>query len=178
MMNARGSGVFAMACAAILIASCHRAEPSPEPQASAKPVDHLAPNELVEGDKNVFGFLLPRGAIVERWERDEATIAVDATVQQLTAYAASHVDGKPVVNAYGAKFDHVKLHADPKKILSIAIGSGPPNAQTPPGAKRGLMYLSDQSVVPEGDAGSPEDRRRQAGLTPDGRGIADPTHLQ
>ena len=170
--------VEALACAALL-AACGRGrsseEPGPpstttssEPQASASPVDHLAPGELVEGREQAFGLMLPRDVRVKESFVDLVRAEAPVTVHSLVTYFAGHLEGGSLrEGAQAATFERVKARgtAGPELLVRIGTGLG--------GARIEIQKVTTPPVEPLPDEAA---RWRRVGLTPNGK-LVDPTHL-
>jgi hypothetical protein len=125
------------------------------------PIDHLAPDELVEGRESALGLKLPRDlkTTVTTNERVIAEGHIDA--ERVANYVRARVkDGKMTVGASSTTFESVHLLADPKRLLGVKIA-----------ATRGTAYLEVWDMTPkpkEPDPGNDVERWRKAGFKPDG----------
>jgi hypothetical protein len=160
--------------------ACKRAPPPPvddgvnaiasvPPPVESVPVDHLAPDELVEGPAKAFGLKLPRGMLVKAAYADVVYAQGPVALRPLVHYFRSRLrDGGLREGEAAATFDHVHVPGSPGLELSVRVESLPGGARvvmrdtTPP-----LLPL-----LPDDDA-----RKRAVGLTPEGR-LLDPTHLE
>ena len=167
-------------CALCVLTAC-RASPQPdatpaqseEPSAtlaiaSAAPVDHLAPGELLEGGQHAFGIVLPRDLPIEEAFVDvvyaNGRVPVHAVVQYLRPRLQ---EGDLREGDSAATFDHVKVRGQPGLELRIRITTAPEGTR---------VELRDSTPHPAPNLPDEAARWKQAGLTPDGR-LANPTHL-
>jgi len=144
--------------------------------ASAKPVDHLAPNELLEGDAKAFGLTLPRGVRIDQSFADVAYASGRVDTHAAVQYVRTHVrEGKMIEPSFAAPdkttFDHVRVPAMPDKQLVVAV--------RPASGAVGVTQFEIRDVTPAKAPELPDEaaRWRNAGLAPNGR-VLDPTHLQ
>jgi hypothetical protein len=168
--------------AIVLLCSCKR-EPEitvlDAPQASAtaaKPVDHLAPKELLEGDAKAFGLTLPRGVRIDQAFVDVAyasgAVDTDGAVQYVRARVR---EGKMIAPDFAGDgkttFDHVRVPAMPDRDLVVSV--------KPAKGVVGVTQFEVRDVTPTKAPQLPDEaaRWRNAGLTPEGR-VLDPTKLQ
>ena len=149
---------------------------APQASASAKPVDHLAPKELLEGDAKAFGIVLPRGVRVDQSFSDVVYASGPVDTEAAVKYVRAHVrEGKMIQPDFAGDgkttFDRVKVPAMPDKVLVVTVkpAKGAINA----------TQLEVRDVTPTKAPELPDEaaRWRNAGLTPEGR-VLDPTHLQ
>jgi hypothetical protein len=177
----RAGGTWRRRGAALALATlfafpaCKRAPPvedhAPPPPPSAKPVDRLAPGELIPGDKNAFGIVLPRDVKVDQVFHDVFFTSGPVNASDLANYVRPLVkDGTVNVGATATVFDQVRPVADPSHLLFVRIYAGPMGR----GAR---MEVRDVTPPPLSSAPSPEERWKQLGLSPQGK-ILDPKHLQ
>lgn len=130
--------------------------------ARAKPVDHLAPGELVEGSEKAFGLVLPKVMKVER-SFDDVVFAIGlAPVEALSKYVEAHVrDGTVKDTADGRVFDKVKVPGE-TKLLKIVISPPPLGGGT-------RLQVRDVTPPPPNDNLPDEEARwRAVGLKPNG----------
>ena len=138
--------------------------------ASARPVDHVAPGELLEGTDSSFGLTLPRGTQLERQFDNVAFATSTSSVTQLVEYFRTRVrEGAFTTGEFSATFEHVKVPGHPGLDLRIAISE-----------LRGIrtsIELRDTTpkVIPEYP--DEESRFRAVGLRRDGK-VLDPAHLE
>ena len=172
-----------LATLAVVILSACKREPEitiiDAPQASAsvaKPVDHLAPKELLEGDAKAFGLVMPRGVRVDQSFADVAYASGAVDTQAVVQYVRVRVrEGKMIEPSFAGDgkttFDHVRVPAMPDKQLVVAV-------KPVPGAI-GMTQIEVRDVTPTKAPELPDEaaRWRNAGLTPEGR-VLDPTHMQ
>jgi hypothetical protein len=172
----------ALACAALLTATaataaCKRAAPvpvregeaAPPPPPPAKPIDHLAPDELVEGSSSAFGLPLPREVTVERTFADVVYAWGSPQVKPIVKYLRTRVrEGGVREGEATASFERVKIPGNPGKDFQIAIArlDG-----------RTRIEVRDVTPQPGPDLPDSEARYRRIGLTKDGR-VLDPTHVE
>lgn len=166
----------ALVCAA---ASCKKPPPveetsdttsAPAPTAPAKPVDHLAADELLEGSETAFGVKLPRVLSVSRRYSDEVHAQGTAPFGQVIAYFKSHVrEAKVTTGKRTATISRGKVPAMPGEVVDIRIDNvvGDDvkvvirNSTPPP-----PPLASDEATI-----------RKSVGLTPDGKGLLNPSHI-
>ncbi len=176
-MNKLGVFVFF----GVLFCACKR-EPevtvidAPQVSASAKPVDHLAPKELLEGDAKAFGLTLPRGVRLDQSFADVAYASGAVDTEAAVQYIRARVrEGKMIAPDFAGDgkttFDHVRVPARPDKDLVVCVKPGK-------GAV-GVTQFEVRDVTPTKAPELPDEaaRWRNAGLTPEGR-VLDPTKLQ
>jgi len=139
------------------------------PPASAPPVDHLGPDELLEGSETAFGIPLPQGLVVAHRYPDTVEATGTMTVHALVLYFRSRLQGGSLRESEKvATFEHVTTPGLPpytELTIRFAVALNETRVQListthPPGPE-----LPD---VPS--------RWRQVGLTPNGK-VLDPTHL-
>jgi hypothetical protein len=161
-----------------LLGACKRREVPPTPEgalpvaSSARPVDHLAPDELIEGDQKALGVPVPRGMAVDRAFADN--VYVSGTVKQtaLVQFLRERVrGGRQVENARTGEivFDRVKVPAEPAKELQINVSG-----------RGAFTRMEVRDVTLPSTVGAPSDepgRWHAVGMTPNGK-LADPTHLE
>jgi hypothetical protein len=149
---------------------------APTASVSAKPVDHLAPKELLEGDAKAFGIVLPRGVRLDQSFADVAYASGPVDTQAAVQYIRAHVrEGKMIQPDFAGDgkttFDHVKVPAMPDKQLVVSV--------KPAKGAVGMTQIEVRDVTPTKAPELPDEaaRWRAAGLTPEGR-VLDPTKLQ
>ena len=138
------------------------------PEASATPVDQLAPGELAEGPDRAFGIALPRDIQIKRSFVDAVHARGPFRVHSLVRYFAARLDGGSVHEAMdAATFEHVRAHGKPDQELLVQISSVFDGAD-----------VEIHTIIRPPAPNLPDEaaRWRQVGLTPDGR-LADPSHL-
>jgi hypothetical protein len=181
--------VLAIAGAAILAASgCRRSAPSEggpggEGQTRAAtatssvagpdeplPVDHLAPDEPVEGRQKAFGVTLPRDLHVEQAFVDVVYARGPLlNVHPLARYFRARLEnGSLRETESSATFERVEVRGKPGLELRIRV------LADPWGGSR--VEIRDESPAPAANLPDEPARWKQAGLTPEGH-VADPTHL-
>ncbi len=158
--------------------ACHKEEapaevsepaPAPPPSASAAPLDHLAADELVEGDRKAFGVTLPRNVQVDGAFVDLVLASAHLPVHPLVKYFRARLsEGSLREGAEAATFEHVHVPGVPGPEYSVRIWlSG------------SFTRIELRDTTPKPVPNLPDDaaRWKQAGLTPQGR-LLDPTHLE
>jgi hypothetical protein len=131
-------------------------------------VDHLAPDELIEGSQAAFGVLLPRALALKASFVKVVYASGPPSVHALAQYFRARLEGGNMREGpQAATFEHVRVRGKPGVELLVRITRGIEGASveirdsTPPV----VPALPDEAA-----------RWRQVGLTPQGR-LADPTHL-
>jgi hypothetical protein len=138
------------------------------PAASALPVDHLGPGELIEGTERAFGVVLPRDVRIEESFVDVVVARGPVSVHALAGYLRARLqEGGLREGSSSATFEHVKVPGKPGLELSMRIVSWEGGAR---------LEVRDTTPQPAADLPDEAARWRQAGLTPEGR-VLDPTHL-
>lgn len=130
--------------------------------ARVKPVDHLAPGELVEGTDKAFGLVLPKVMKVER-SFDDVVFAIGlAPVDSLSKYVESHVrEGTIKDTPDGRVFDKVKVPGE-TKLLRVVISPPPLGGGT-------RLQVRDVTPPPPNDTLPDEEARwRAVGMKPNG----------
>lgn len=145
-----------------------RATTAPAADSAPPPLDHLAPDELLESDKIAFGVKLPRGLVVMH----EAPMGMWAkgpvSVHALAKYFhARLVEGTMREGDEAATFDHVRAPGVANRLLLVTIRKER-DATT-------SVRIEDLTLPPAPDMTQAE-RWRAVGLTPEGK-LIDPTHL-
>jgi hypothetical protein len=136
--------------------------------ASATPVDHLAPGELVEGKELAYGVPLPRDGDRIKAVPPSVYGRVRSTPAALQAYFQARITGGKVVREPGGTIVIDQAHAaDPKVSLYIRIDRDPEV-----GAR--FEVRDATPPVPQLHAND-EERWRANGLKPNG--AVDPTTL-
>jgi hypothetical protein len=155
------------------LSACSSRKHEEGPQPPDKPVDRLAPNEVVEGKERAFGLPLPRDIRVKA--RFPTTVHVESPLApgDVTNFFSARVkNGKVVPGASLTTLTQVSPVAEPAKQLIIEVR----------GLRRGdgtrtEMVIRDVTAPPVETGLSNEQRWEKAGLTPTGK-IMDPKHLQ
>jgi hypothetical protein len=144
--------------------------------ATQAPVDHLAPNELLEGDAKAFGLTLPRGMSVDHAFDDVVFASGTASMPAVVAYVRAHVrEGKVIKPTWQepnrTTFDHVRVPAMPDKELVIYV--------QPAKGRVATTNVEVHDVTPQKAANLPDETARwaAAGLKPNGQ-VLDPTQLR
>lgn len=138
---------------------------------SARPVDSLAPGELLEGTEKVFGLVLPRAVRVESVFIDVAYVSTPYTTKELEGYLRTRVrDGVETQRPdLVTLFEKVHIPASPDRLFQMRIA---------PATVGGTMLeVRDVTPKPTPPAANDEERWRAVGLTPKGR-LIDPTKLE
>ncbi len=149
--------------------------PAPPPaiaSAEPQPTDHLASDELIEGEKKAFGVALPRvlhvdGAFVDVVFTSAPSGQVG--VHPLAKYFRTRLtEGSLREGDEAATFEHVHVPGKGDMELDVRIRTA--------GAYTRVEF---RDTTPRPQPKLPDDaaRWRQAGLTPNGR-LLDPTHLE
>ncbi len=162
-------------------AACHRDEDPPSaartlslglpPAPAPPPRDHLQPGELVEGKEVAFGLRLPRGTTVTSAFPQQIMAEVPAKTTDVANYVRARVQSGTVsVGAASTDFSRVQVKENlgPELVIRVeplSLGQG------------SKITLRDVTPPPFDPSLTPEQRWKQAGLTPGGGGNADPTHL-
>ncbi len=179
MLRAPLAGAVTAAWAVLALAGCKQspdvappADPlvAPEPQAStAAPLDHLAPDELVEGDRSAFQLRLPRDLKVDGAFADVVFASGPVAVHPLVKYFRARLtDGSLREGDDAATFEHVHVPGKSTDDYTLRITAFP-----------GYARVEFRNVTPKAQPNLPDDtaRWRQAGLTPQGR-VLDPKHVE
>ncbi len=134
-----------------------------------RPTDHLGADELLEGPDKAFGLPLPRGSQIQSKFPDSVTATTIAHIAPLVSFVRARVrEGTLSKGAASATFEHVRIPGDPGHEYRVRL-------REPDG--RGATLAVDDTTPAVDPGGTPEERERALGLTPDGK-IADPTHLE
>lgn len=157
------------------VAACGRRPPPPAPSASAGASasvhhDRLGPGEIPPGVEKAFGFLLPRGARIERDFGREIYAKVPLSPEEVATYVRERVPkAEPVVGAQGTLFPDFKVEETPPNgHLRLTIrGTGD--------GRTSMMILERWEDAPPPKPEPLEEVMRKAGLTPDGKQL-DMTH--
>ena len=167
-MRARLRHVCCLALASCLPA-CSRGDggapaPQPQPSASAQPppVDRLAPGELAPGERQVFGFLVPKEMEVVLQTPRRALLEGEVEAGELIEYVRTRV----VVA-------HVEIGAGRTIFPQARIKDGPPDRlyqlEVMPVRRGTTMTVEDVTPRPKDLQNVPQDERwRRAGRRPDG----------
>lgn len=140
-------------------------------QSSARPLDHLAPDELARGSAEVYGFAVPRDMKLESRLPDRAYISGHVSPEALANYVREQV----VVS-------HVEIGAARTVFPMARIKAGPAdrifNLEVLPDGPRTRLVIKDVTPPPPPPPGLTDaERWRAAGLTPDGHPL-DPQKLE
>ncbi len=163
----------------VLAVACHKddadsASATGATTASVKPVDHLAPGELLEGPEKAFGVALPKEMAVERRFVDVVYAAGSPPPSAVAKYFSSRVEGGKVTTGdRGTTFDGVHAPGNANVTLRVEVATSTDG----PFAGRGShVTLRDITAPKPADLPDESARWNAAGLTPDGK-VADPKHL-
>ena len=137
--------------------------------ATAPPLDHLAPEELVEGTEQAFGLTLPRGVHVESSDKGDVRAIGLVTLHALVRYLRQHVQESDLEegDTY-ADLRQVKLHGKPGLLYTMHLA--------PAGFRGTSLLMQDVTPVPAADLPNEAERWKAVGLSPAGK-VLDPTHL-
>ncbi len=162
-----------LAGALLGLVGCRKPPPA-KADAGSPPSDHLAPNEIAEGHERAYSLTLPKASRVSI--RFPGTIHVTSSLmpEELSNFIRARVkSGKMVVGATMTTFEDVIVPAEPTRHLTIEIRPGAPMS-----GSKSEMVVKDVTPPPPPDPNeSQAERRRKAGLTPDGK-LLDPQHMQ
>lgn len=174
------NAAIAVVCAALVaLAGCHRGESEtssgPTASASVKPVDHLAPGELLESKEKAFGIPLPRGIAIEKQFVDVVYASGDASQEAVAKYFAARVTGGQVTSgARGTVFEGVHAPANEALLLRIEVAT---DNEGPLAGRGTRVTMRDITAPKQPELPDEAARWRAAGLTPDGK-LADPSHMK
>lgn len=138
---------------------------------AAAPLDHLAPGELAPSKVMAFGFIVPRGMVVQTQLSDRAYIVGRVSPEALANYVREQVTVSHVeIGAARTVFPSARIKAGPAdRVFELEVLRD--GADT-------LLAIKDVTPPPPPPPGlSDADRWRAAGLTPDGRPL-DPKKLE
>jgi hypothetical protein len=139
------------------------------PVATAPPLDHLAPEELVEGTEQAFGLTLPRGVHVESSDRGDVHAVGLVALHAFVKYLRAHVQESDLDEGdQFADLRKVKLHGKPGALYQMHL--------SPAGFRGTMLLVQDVTPVPAPDLPNEAERWKAVGLTPNGK-VLDPTHL-
>ena len=149
-----------------ILVGCSK-DPEPEPLVpfdlpapSARPVDHLAPDELTRGTERAFALVLPRGFAVRARFGSSVLAEGPATAQSLARYLAEQVkDGDAKVQPQRATFTGVRAIEEPARVLKIRV------EETSVGNCQ--LQINDETPPPD-PGGSVEERMKRVGRSADG----------
>jgi hypothetical protein len=172
MLSRIGAVAVGLAVAACSHDDPTDASPPPAPADSTlapRPNDHLGADELLEGPDKAFGLPLPRGSQFISKFPDSVTVSTVAHVAPLVSFVRARVrEGTLSKGATSATFEHVRIPGDPGHEYRVRLREA--NGQ-------GATLAVDDTTPAVDTGGTPAERERALGLTPDGK-IADPTHLE
>lgn len=136
----------------------------------ARPVDHVAPGELLEGTETAFGLTLPRGARIEGTFREVVLVTMRASVESLVAYVRARVrEGTLRKGDQSATFEHAKVPGKPGLEVSVLIRAV--------SAQDARVELRDTTPGPSAAKSTPEETYRALGMKPNGQPL-DPTKVE
>jgi hypothetical protein len=144
------------------------AQPAP-PASGPAPPDHLAPDELLEGDRAVFQIKLPRDLRVDGVFSDVAFASGQVAIHPLVKYFRARLaDGSLREGDEAASFEHVHVPGKSTEELTVRITK-----------VQSYTRVEIRNVTPKPLPSLPDDaaRWRQAGLTPQGR-VLDPKRFE
>jgi hypothetical protein len=155
------------------VSSCRKPaqteEEAPAPPPAPHPIDHLAPDELLEGTEKAFALVLPRVAQTQGAFSDVVYVQVEASANALGKYLREHVrDGTTTVRDGTTIFERVRVPSDPQRWLTLRV--------RPQGILRANLEVRDVTPPPPIVLPDEAARWRAAGLKPNGQ-VLDPTHL-
>jgi hypothetical protein len=140
------------------------------PQTSAAPaVDHLGPDELLEGTQVILGLHLPRALSMTRSDLGNAYATGMAGIHPLVEYFRARLSGGAVREGKdAATFEHAHVRGTaPGTEVSVEIKTVPAGA---------LVEVHNTTPPPPSNLPDEAARWKAVGMTPDGK-IADPAHL-
>jgi hypothetical protein len=89
-----------------------------------KPVDHLAKNELVEGNQTALGLVLPRDLKIVSGSREAVVARGDVAPELVANYIRARVGGgKVTLGAAQTRFERVRVLKAPGPELAIRVGT-------------------------------------------------------
>ena len=151
-----------LACAGAL--GCSKSEPPPPTVTTAlpaRPVDHLAPGELIDGEAQAFGLSLPRGLSIVGGISGQITGETEAPPEHVSNYFRARVaDGKITVGTTSTMFARVRAKANPSRELDIRV------EQTPNGSRVDIMDVTRPAGPAPTSAAA---ALKEVGLDPAGR---------
>ncbi len=137
--------------------------------ATATPLDHLAPGELVEGTEEAFGLPLPRGVHVESSDKGDVRAVGLVTLHAFAKYLRTHVQESDLDEGdQYADLHKVKIRGKPGSLYEMHL--------TPAGFRGTMLLVQDVTPPPMPDLPNEAERWKAVGLTPNGK-VLDPTHL-
>lgn len=143
---------------------------APSQSSKQKPLDRLAPGELVPGSAEAFGFVAPRQLRLERRFPDAAHFAGQASAEAVANYVRERVSVERVeVGVARTVFPKVIIKGgDQNKFYRIEVVRDGPMTR---------VVIRDITVPAAPEGLSEEERWKRAGLRPDGKPL-DPKKLQ
>lgn len=143
-------------------------------QATALPVDHLAPGELAEGKEKAFGLTLPRDMSIQRqFPNVIHASSKTARPEQVANYFRARVqDGTVSAGAAETKFIGVHAKTELTRNLAIEVRGGAPGMAT-------CEVMVQDITAPVAEPGlTEEERRRRVGVSADGKKLLDPKNTE
>ena len=174
-MGLRRRLILAVA-ASTLVAGAGCRKPLPPQENDVAPVDHLAPDEVVEGTGKAFGLPLPRASKIRAQFAKSADVTASITPEQLANFVRKRVtDGKITPGTSSTNLENVIPRDDKNKRLSIVIRA----SRTGDDGARSEMVIEDTTPTPSDPSLKTDDERwKKAGLAPGGGKVLDPKHLE
>ncbi len=166
--------VILVVAAVVFSAACRKPPPDNRNQTPSPPKDHLAPGEIPEGTEKAFALPLPRASEVYMRFPESVHVRSSLGPEPISNFVRARVkSGRVLVGATMTTFEDVIVPAEPKRHITVEIRRGGPQSDT-----RSEMVVKDVTPPPPPDPNESEaDRRRKAGLTPEGK-LLDPNHMQ
>lgn len=170
-MGVRHRLIVALAACLALGTGCRR-KPPPD-TTDAAPIDHLAPDEVVEGQEKAFGLPLPRASHVKARFAKSVHVVSPIEPEKIANFVRARVEnGTVTVGSSGTHLENVTVRAEPTRRLTIDIRA----AHLTDAAKSELV-IQDTTPPPFDPNLSEEERWKKAGLTPSGA-VLDPKRLE
>lgn len=181
MRTRAAAAALAVSAACVLVVGCRKAPPELDTtgpggppagataSATAAPLDHLAPGELVEGTEQAFGLALPRGVHVESSDKGDVRAVGLVTLHAFVKYLRTHVQESELDEGdLYANLRKVKLHGKPGELYEMHLA--------PAGFRGTSLLMQDVTPAPMQDLPNEAARWKAVGMTPNGK-VLDPTHL-
>lgn len=131
------------------------------------PVDHLLPDEVVEGTEKVFGLGLPRQSHIVGRYTGSTSVRSPLPPEIVANFFRPRVkSGRCIVGASSTLFDRVVVPSRPDRQLTIEI------RRSRTVSDETLITIDDVTVAPPATSIQPDEGWRRAGRTPDGKLIA------
>lgn len=155
-------------CAMLALWGCKRKDSDtpditgPAASASVRPIDQLAPGELVQGTEDAFGILLPRDVHVEQRFVDVVYARGNVEPHEVADYIQRRIRGGTVRREDGVTiFAGASVPKKPGLAVDVRIRTGIENS----GAR---LEVRDTTPRPPPKQPTERERWRQAGLKPNG----------